>query len=80
MQVSEAVCKTWGSVIDVVGKHRLRSKDGSVEEVGTNDKRVFIQLNGPPSGYKGTLRFLKAALTLDVWFCLFFPLQKSYKK
>lgn len=62
MPVSEAVCETWGSVIDVVGKHRLRSKDGTDEEVGTNDKRVFIQLNGPPSGYKGTRRFLKAAL------------------
>jgi hypothetical protein len=41
MPVSEAVCKTL--------EH---SKDGSVEEVGTNDKRVFIQLNGPPSSYK----------------------------
>ncbi len=25
--------------------------------------KVFIQLNGPPSGYKGKRRFLKAALT-----------------
>lgn len=62
MPVSEAVCETWGSVIDVVGKHRLRSKDGTDEEVGTNDMRCFIQLNGPPSGYKGTRKFLKTAL------------------
>ena len=29
---------------------------------GTNDKVVFIQVNGLPSGYKGTWKFLKAIL------------------
>ena len=37
-------------------------KDGTVEEVGTNEKRIFIQLNGFPFGYKGTRSFSKAAL------------------
>ena len=32
------------------------------EEVGTNVKRDFIQLNGPSFGYKGIKKFLKAAL------------------
>lgn len=56
MPVSEGICETWGSVIDAVGERRLRSKDGTDEVVGTNDKRVFIQLNGPSSGFKGTRR------------------------
>ena len=30
--------------------------------MGINDKRDFVQLNGPTSGFKGTGRFLKAAL------------------
>ena len=34
---------------DVVGKYRVRSKDTTIEEIGTNDERV---LNGLPSGYK----------------------------
>ena len=38
------------SVTDVLEKYRLRSKDGTAEEVGINDKRVFIQLNGLLSG------------------------------
>ena len=29
-------------IIDIVGKYRLRSKDGTTEEVGTIDKKVFI--------------------------------------
>ena len=45
-----------------MGKYRLRSKDGTIEDVGTNDKRFLIQLNGLPSGFKGTRSFLKAAL------------------
>ena len=36
-------------------------KDGTAEEVGTNDNKNFIQLNGLPSGYKSTGSFLKAA-------------------
>ena len=51
-----------GSVTDVVGKYGLRSKDGTAEEVGTNDKRVLIQQNGLPSVYKGSQSFLKATL------------------
>ena len=34
----------------------------TAKEVGTNDKKVFMQLNGLPSGYKGIRNFLKAAL------------------
>ena len=49
------------SVTDVVGKYRLRSKDGTAQEVGTNDKKVSIQLNGLPFVYKGTHSFIKAA-------------------
>ena len=55
------ILRFWGSVTDVVGKHRLRSKDGTAEEVGTNDEKNSIQLNGLPSGYK-VIQFLKAAL------------------
>ena len=40
----------------------MRSKDGTGKEVGTNDKRVFIQLNRRLSGYKGTRSFLKVAM------------------
>ena len=32
------------------------------KKVGTNDKAVFIQINGPSTGYKSTWRFLKAVL------------------
>ena len=53
--------KVLGSVTNVIGKCRLRSKDGTAKDVGTNDKKIFIQLNGLPSGYKGTQSFLKAA-------------------
>ena len=40
----------------------MRSKDGTAEEGGINDKRVFIQLNRLLSGCKGTRSFLKSAL------------------
>ena len=42
----------------------MRSKVGTVDEVGTNgnDKRVSIQPNRLLSGCKGTRNFLKAAL------------------
>ena len=45
-------------------KHRLRwrSKDETYEEVSNNDMRVFILLNGLPSDYKDTQRFLIATL------------------
>ena len=61
--LSEAVCKSWGSLTDIIEKYELRSKDGADEEVGTNDKRVFVQINESPSGYKGTRKFLKATLS-----------------
>ena len=50
------------SVIDVVLKYRLRSKNVMAKEVDTNDKRVFIYQNGPPCGYKGTRSFVGEAL------------------
>ena len=59
--VCKAVCETLASVIDVVGKHRVRSKEGT-DEVETKDKTVLIPLNALSSGYKATRRFLKAAL------------------
>ena len=43
-------------------KNRVKSKDRTVEEVGTNDKKVFIQLNRLLSGYRGTQSFLNSAL------------------
>ena len=30
--------------------------------MGTDNKRDFIQVNGPPLGYKGTWNFLNAVL------------------
>ena len=51
-----------GSETDVARKYRLRLKDGTAEEVDSNDKRVFIQMNGLPSSYKCSQSFLKAAL------------------
>ena len=47
------------SFVNIIKSKRNVQSD---EEVGTNDKRCFIQLNGPSSGYKGTQRFLKAVL------------------
>lgn len=60
--ISEAICETWGSIIDRVNKQRLRSAEGNDYDIGTNDKRTFIQINGPPSGYKNTRKFIKAGL------------------
>ena len=45
------------SVTDVSGKYRLISKDGTVEVVGTNDKRILIQLNRLTSGFKNIRSF-----------------------
>ena len=61
MSVSEVVCETWGPIIDVIRKHRLRLKDRT-DEVGANHNRIFIQLNGHLSGYKGTQKFLITSL------------------
>ena len=58
-------------------KYRVRSKDGTVEEVGTNDKRDFIQLSKLLSCYEGTRSFLKAAYSLCK--VLLIP-STSYKK
>ncbi|GBM91072.1 hypothetical protein AVEN_99400-1 [Araneus ventricosus] len=60
--ISEAICDTWGSVIDQVNKQSLRSADGNEYDTGTNDKRTFITINGPPSGYENIKKCLKAAL------------------
>ncbi|GBO45743.1 hypothetical protein AVEN_70719-1 [Araneus ventricosus] len=62
--VSETICETWGSIIDQVNKQRLRSSDENENVTGTNDKKTFIKINGPPSGYKNIRKCLKAALTL----------------
>ena len=40
-----------GSITDVLGKYWPRSKGVSLEDIGTNNKRVFIRLNKLPSGY-----------------------------
>ena len=53
-------------------KYRVRSKDGTVEEVGINDKSVFIQLNTLLSDYKGTRSFLKAAF-YSLWYGSAYP-------
>lgn len=45
---------------------RMRSNDGNNTQIGTSDKRVFILLNGPPSGYEATGKFLKAALVWEL--------------
>lgn len=60
--VSEAICETWGSVINYVSDKRTRADDGSIDEIGTIDMRVFISLNGPPAGYKSVRKLLKTAL------------------
>ena len=60
--VSEAICETWGSVISNVMQKRPRANDGNFEDMGTADMRVFVEINGPPAGYKGTRKLLKAAL------------------
>ncbi|GBM60915.1 hypothetical protein AVEN_156029-1 [Araneus ventricosus] len=62
--VSEAICEIWGSIIDQVNKQRLRSPDGNEDDIETNDKKTFIKINSPPSGYKNTRKSLKVAITL----------------
>lgn len=60
--VSEAICESWGSVINDVMLRRPMANDGNINELGTTDMRVYILLNGPPPGYKNTRKILKAAL------------------
>lgn len=60
--VSEAICESWGSVITNIMTKRPGANDGSYEDVGTTDMLAYIQINGPPSGYKNNRRFLKLAL------------------
>ena len=50
---------TFGQFLSTLIKKKSARTD---EEVDTNDKKAFIQLIGPPSGYKCTWMFLKAIL------------------
>ena len=43
---------------------QLRCTDGNDEQAGTVDKRVFIVLNGAPSGYTRSRKNFKEALIL----------------
>ena len=67
---SEAICETWGSVIDKVSGDKPRSNDGSSDEMvyGTVENRMMVMLNGPPSGYKHNEKLLKHSL--ERLFCL----------
>ena len=51
---SEAICETWGSVIDKVSGDKSRSNDSSSNEMvyGTIENWMMVMLNGPPPGYK----------------------------
>ena len=49
-------------VVCIHGKYRRRSKDEIAKEVGSNDKKIFIQLNGLPTDHKGTRNVFIAAL------------------
>ena len=57
---SEAICESWGSVIDVMSKDRQRASDGSFEneQYGTIENRIMVRLNGPPPGYKNNKNLL----------------------
>ena len=50
---------TFGQFLTALIKTKVVQTD---ENVGTNDKKDFIQLNGLSLGYKGTLKFLKAVI------------------
>ena len=45
MPAAEVVCETQDSEIDIIGKDRLRLKDGMYEKVVIKEKRIFILLN-----------------------------------
>ena len=51
--------KVFQKVFVRTNKKRIAQTD---EEMVTNDKRIFIQLNWSPACYTGTRRHLKAAL------------------
>ncbi|GBM44512.1 hypothetical protein AVEN_192543-1 [Araneus ventricosus] len=55
--VSEAICESWGSVINYIADKRTRADDGTSDEIGTTDMRAFIAINGPPAGYKSNNRY-----------------------
>ena len=61
---SEAICETWGSIIENVAKHRGRANDGGSENMpyGTLENRMIVMLNGPPAGYKNNDKLLKHSL------------------
>lgn len=60
--VSEAICESWGSIISNVMTKRPAASDMAFDEIGTTDMLAYIQINGPPAGYQGNQKFLKAAL------------------
>ena len=74
MPSSEAICETWGSVMDTMSEHRQRANDGSIEnnEYGTFENRIMIFLNGPPSGFKNNDKILTYTCTSrSVWHQLY---------
>ena len=64
MPTAEAICETWGSVIQKVQQPRSQSSDGNSDdnEFGSCEDRVNVLLNGPPSGYDGTDNILRFGL------------------
>ena len=61
---SEAICETWGSVIENIAKTKGSSNDGCSEDkqYGTIENRMMVMLNGPPAGYKKNDKLLKHSL------------------
>ena len=53
---------TFGQLLSTLFKKKKRVRTD--ENVGANDKKGFIQLNGLSSGYKGIRKFLKAIYCL----------------
>ena len=52
--------KTWTVIVHI--NNNLKKIVCTNENVGTNDKKGFIQLNWLSSGFKGIRKFLKAIL------------------
>ena len=68
--------RLYKSVTEVVEKCRLRLKDWTVEDIGSNNKRVLIQFNVFPSHFKGTKSFFQSSFIVYAWFYLsFFTLE-----
>ena len=42
--------------------NRLCSIERNEEDIGTHDKRTFIKINGPPSGFKSIRKYIEARL------------------